>query len=474
MILNYITNFIFFVFLIFSLFQLAKFNLYLLYLWQFKEYRPDRLKIYFINKSDRAEFFSFFNIMNFIALKHPRLTLRLFFSFLIILLIDYQLLFFSFRPAARILNFTDSFGINLLLIILVIYLISPLLVSLVIILSSLLTFPFKRLIILLAILKIRKFKNLLVIGVTGSYGKSTTKEALFQTLSLKYSVLKTPKNINTEIGIAKLILTKLNKNHQIFVVEIGAYKKGEIKAVCNIVNPKIGILTGINEQHLGIFKNLKNTIEAKSELIKSLPSDGLALFNAANPYTYKLFTKRTKCEKALYGLRSKKYLEALDLCWVIAKKMGIRHAQFDKIIPQLNRLLDIKIYRGYKNVKILDDSYNSNPSGFFKAVGSLDKVNKKRLVITPGIIELGSKSKQIHSALGASLAKIADVIIVTNNNFYDDFKTEVDQKDKEKFWLVTDKVKTKNWLIQNISRNWVILLEGRVPYWVGQNLKKIK
>jgi UDP-N-acetylmuramoyl-tripeptide--D-alanyl-D-alanine ligase len=154
--------------------------------------------------------------------------------------------------------------------------------------------------------------------------------------------------------------------------------------------------------------------------------------------------------------------------------MGIRHAQFDKIIPQLSRLLDIKIYRGFKNVKILDDSYNSNPSGFFKAVDSLAKASKKRLVITPGIIELGSKSRQIHSVLGASLAKVADVIIVTNNNFYDDFKTKVDQKDKEKFWLVTDKVKTKNWLMKKINRNWVILLEGRVPYWVGQNLKKVK
>jgi len=233
-------------------------------------------------------------------------------------------------------------------------------------------------------------------------------------------------------------------------------------------------LTGINEQHLGIFKSLKNTIEAKNELIKSLPCDGLALFNAANPYTQKLFSRKTKCQKALYGLRSLKYFEALDLCWVIAKKMAIKHAQFDKIIPRLSNLLDLKIYRGYKNAKILDDSYNSNPSGFFKAIDSLAKVNKKHLVITPGIIELGSKTKQIHSALGVSLAKIADVIIVTNSNFYDDFKTKVDQKDQEKFWLVTDKVKTKNWLLQNINRNWVILLEGRVPYWVGQSLKKIK
>lgn len=472
MILDYFVNFLFFVFLVFLLFQLAKFNLYLLYLWQFKEYRFDRVKIYFLNKADRSEFFSFFNIFNFVTLRHPRITLRLLFSFLVILMIDYQLLFFSFRPAARSLNFTNSFGVNLILLIIFIYLISPVIVSMVTLLSTLVTYPFKQLIISLAKTKMNKFNNLLVIGITGSFGKSTTKEAIAQTLSLKYNTLKTPKNINTEIGIAKLILTKLNKRHEVFVVEMGAYKKGEIKAICDIVRPTIGILTGINEQHLGIFKNLKNTIDTKNELIKSLPVNGLALFNACNTYTQKLYAKKLKCEKILYGVRSPRYLEAVDACWVVAKRMGIKHAQFDKIIPELVRLLDLKIYKGYKNVQVLDDSYNSNPSGFFKAINNLSEFTRKRLVITPGIIELGSKSRQIHSDLGVLLAKTADIIIITNKNFYQDFVYSIDENDKGKFWLVTDKLITKSWIKQNINRNWVILLEGRVPFWVHQSLHK--
>lgn len=139
--------------------------------------------------------------------------------------------------------------------------------------------------------KMRELKDVLVIGITGSYGKSTTKEYIAQILGKKFRVVKTQGSNNTPIGIANTVLKKLTKETEIFVVEMGAYKKGEIAQLCNIVKPQIGVITSVSSQHLSLFGGLKKTMDAKYELIDSLPRYGLALFNGNNANAYSMYEK---------------------------------------------------------------------------------------------------------------------------------------------------------------------------------------
>jgi UDP-N-acetylmuramoyl-tripeptide--D-alanyl-D-alanine ligase len=142
-----------------------------------------------------------------------------------------------------------------------------------------------------------------VIGITGSYGKTSVKEFLATILKEKYNILVTPENINTPIGIARLILNNLNQHHEIFIVEMGAYRRGDIKKLCNLVHPQIGILTGINESHLEKFRTIENTIKTKFELIESLPKDGLAIINGDDERCRGNYKRYIKCETKLYSLR---------------------------------------------------------------------------------------------------------------------------------------------------------------------------
>ncbi len=121
--------------------------------------------------------------------------------------------------------------------------------------------------------------NLIVVGITGSFGKTTTKEILSTILAKKYKVLSPPQSYNTLFAVAQIIKEQLKEDHEIFLVEMGAYRRGEIAELCRMVKPKIGILTGIANQHLERFGTQENIIKAKYDLIESLPPDGLAVFN---------------------------------------------------------------------------------------------------------------------------------------------------------------------------------------------------
>ena len=125
---------------------------------------------------------------------------------------------------------------------------------------------------------LNEMPNLLVIGITGSYGKTSMKNFLYSVLSEKYEVLKTPKNYNTTMGVVKTIREELKPTHQIFLCEMGATKLGDIKEICDIVNPKLGVITSIGPQHLESFKNIENVIKTKFELADSVEKNGGTIF----------------------------------------------------------------------------------------------------------------------------------------------------------------------------------------------------
>ncbi|MBI5122957.1 hypothetical protein HZA75_03815, partial [Candidatus Roizmanbacteria bacterium] len=146
---------------------------------------------------------------------------------------------------------------------------------------------------------IREHPKLLVIAVTGSVGKSLTKDYIAAVLQNKFNVIKTDGKNNTLIGVSKTILKKLEDDTQIFVAEISAYKQGEIKMLSDLIRPQIGVLTAINNQHLSLFKTLDNIKKTNFELVESLPKNGFCLFNGNNKNTLSLY-KRSKKARILY------------------------------------------------------------------------------------------------------------------------------------------------------------------------------
>ena len=121
-----------------------------------------------------------------------------------------------------------------------------------------------------------------VIGITGSYGKTSTKYILHQILSQKFNTLMTPDSYNTPMGVTKVIRGELTAAHEVFIVEMGAYRRGDIRELCQLASPEIGILTAVGMQHLERFKSIETIAKTKYELIESLPADGLAVFNCDN------------------------------------------------------------------------------------------------------------------------------------------------------------------------------------------------
>lgn len=467
----YFLEFMIFIFIIFLIYQLAKFSLYLLYLWQIKEYRFDRFKQRLVYKSDVRELISYLNFLNFNNLKHPKVTLRTLLTFLLVMLLDYELLFLIYRPLTKVIFLKSNFVAILISSLLLIYYLNIFLVFLSTEFFSLALWPVKKFIIYLAKQKREKLTGLKVIGITGSFGKTLAKEAVAQVLALKYQVCKTPFNVNTEIGVARIILTKLTGKDQFFIVEMGAYKKGEIKAICDLVNPQVAILTGINQQHLALFGSQEKINQAKAELVKSLPLGGTAYFNAQNFNCRKLFRQKSRCQKILYGANCPDYHEIIDLSNKIAQIYQIPEKKLKRINKFLQQKIDLKKESGYKNCQIFDDSYNSNPDGFKKALKLISLNPRKKIVVTPGIIELGKESFSVHRNLGKLLAETADIVFLTNDNFYNYFMSGIKNSQKEKF-IVLKKDNLKNWISQNLNRNWLVLFEGRVGLKVSKMFKK--
>lgn len=147
--------------------------------------------------------------------------------------------------------------------------------------------------------------NMNIIGITGSYGKTSSKNILSDILNIKYNALPTPKNFNTTYGIMRTINEYLDKFTDTFIVEMGAFKVGEIKELCDFVKPKYGIITTIGTAHLETFGSRENICRGKFELIESLSKDGIGILNGDDEYqlNYKI---KNKCKILWIGINNKK------------------------------------------------------------------------------------------------------------------------------------------------------------------------
>lgn len=451
-------------FILFLIIQTFKLVLYIFYLWQTAEYRPDRLFSRLQNEGDKKELYSYLNFLNlFPPNKYPKKTLRILLSFVLLIPIYYQLFFYIYRNLLRIIRIEDKLVFTLFLVLLILYYLSPLIVSFLTLLFSLFLLPIKKYIIFLAKKKLENYSNVVVVGITGSYGKSSTKNIISEALSLKYKVAKTAANVNTQIGVAKTILQSVKADTQFFVVEMGAYKAGEIRAICNLTNPKAAVITGINSQHLSLFGSMTNILKAKYELIKALPDSGAVFFNAKNSYCLSLHKKTRIKQSFLYGGKTEEFQEAVDAGVLVGKYFQVPAGKIKRILPKLKKLLELKRIKNKNGLLIFDDSYSANPNGFIKALKTISFYKRKKIIITPGIIELGKNSNKIHRLIGKKMSETADKIVVTNRNFYDSLLSAVKKEDKKKFILANNPFLIQMWLREKLNQQWLVLIEGRVP-----------
>jgi len=421
-----------------------------LYFWQLKEYRLDRFKE-FLTTSQVKQFF-----LPTRWFLRPKFTLK-------ILLLAYLSFYFNFL----ILRF-----LNLLITPIIAYLAVPLTTSIAVLFLKPLSDLILDFIIFIAKIKIRLIsKSFIVIGITGSYGKTSVKEILAHLLTTKYQVCKTKGTDNTAIGVAKTILKNLNSSHQIFVVEMGAYTKGEIKKICNLVKPSIGIITGITNQHLGLFGSLDNIIKAKYELIKSLPSNGLAVFNVTNSYTKKMALNTKHIKTISYYQPKTPYMTNLlgdyqqiniQAAISVAKTLKISQKDIEsslKNIPTFKTMMTQK--KGIKQSVVIDDSYNANQQGFLAAIKHLDNLKAShKVLITSGIIELGKGKQEVHQKIAKQAFKVFDEIILTKKDIADIFS---DLNPTVTITFQPDYKQLTKYLTTNLKSKSAILLEGRMP-----------
>ncbi len=301
-----------------------------------------------------------------------------------------------------------------------------------------------------AIAILKSMPDLKIIGITGSYGKTSTKHYLQRILSEKYDVLMTPGSYNTPMGVIRTVREMMKPYNEVFICEMGAKQVGDIKEICDMVNPQMGIVTAVGPMHLESFKSLENVQKTKFELIDALPSDGLGIIN--NDFEWCANRKVDNVKVARYGvasndscdfwaenvtysptgtsftvigkdgshvdLRTKLVGECnisnLVAAVIVALQMGLSEDEIRRgveAIEQVEHRLNVKRTPG--GVTIIDDAFNSNPAGSRMAVDVLAQFKGgKRIIVTPGMIELGSEQERLNRELGEHIGKNVDIAVI--------------------------------------------------------------
>ncbi len=512
-----------------------KANLFWLYLWQLKEYHIGRFIDHFRTYKGRRLFFNnlmfvklvllFFaydcpicwsfvlvisvfityllesskfayNVFFKKSLVKPVLTKKTIFLIIVSFIFVFCWYFFLFNPDLK------SFVFYLLLF----DVLTPFVVSGIVLVFQPFVVLIRNQVIAKAKRKRAKFKDLIVIGITGSYGKTSCKEFLYEVLKTKYNVLKTKANQNSEIGISQCVLNDLNVEHEVFIVEMGAYGRGGIKLLCDIVKPKIGVLTGINEQHMALFGSQDNITKAKFELIESLPKNGLAVLNASNDIIRNYehgFNNTLLCsvkeeldfwvknivvekESVNFRVNSKdedsaqfkvdilgvESIENILLVSAVSKELGMNLEEVARACEDI-KAVDPRISKGFNGVNIIDSTYSANPNGVFSHLEHLNLFSGKKIVIMPCLIELGSSSRQVHQEIGKKIIEVCDLAIITTKDRFKDLKAgavSAGMKEKqilflEKPELIFEKIK------QFLNSENIVLLEGRISKQIMDKLK---
>jgi UDP-N-acetylmuramoyl-tripeptide--D-alanyl-D-alanine ligase len=527
----------FFIILTFIFWSIVVFKniFFWIYFWQTKEYRADRMRAHFqlptgknllFNKRNAwigvlflasliplgavqiltaaaaIFFYLFFTIraaqqLQAKAIRLPKITLRTLLILSLCILTYIGISAFVFLVLNRLV--LSWFLLSDLLV--------PAFVTLMVLTTSPISKYAKYIKIKQAQRKIEKLKDLLVIGITGSYGKSSMKEILSAILAKNFRVLKTPANINTDIGAANLILKKLQPNHEIFIVEMGAYRRDDVKKIAEMTHPQIGILTGINLQHVSLFGSMQNIQEAKYELIEALPDSGLAVFNGDSENAMALF-RQCKKVKRLYSLNESKNKEhqkifvkkientkngleiiikengkksvvlktqlrgqhnALNILGaiVVAREIGVKYPKIIKAVEKLKPPAHtLQIKKGIKESTVIDDSYSANEDGVLAALQVIKNLpGAKKICVLQPLIELGDSAERVHKSIATGIADSCDYAVLTGKDYFNIiYKEALDGgMSKDAVFCLPNPVEALRKIQEITGHGDIILLENRVP-----------
>jgi len=292
--------------------------------------------------------------------------------------------------------------------------------------------------------------KLQIVGITGSYGKTSTKYFLHKLLSTKYNVLMTPGNYNTTLGVVRTIREKLNATHEIFLCEMGARHVGDIKEICDLVKPKYGIISSVGPQHLETFFNIDNVINTKFELADAIPGDGKIFLNYGNEYIrskscsknvvsygvdingvnyvaenvsvsakgscFTVTNSRGESQEFKTKLIGKHNVENITGAIAAANELGIPMEELTYAVKTLEAVPHrLELTRG-KSATIIDDAYNSNPVGAKMALDTLGCFDGCKIIITPGMVELGTEQDRLNKEFGVNMANVCDYIVLVGKD----------------------------------------------------------
>lgn len=293
--------------------------------------------------------------------------------------------------------------------------------------------------------------ELTVIGVTGSFGKTSTKYFLHTLLSTKYNVLMTPGNYNTTLGVVRTVREQLSPTHQIFLCEMGARHPGDIKEICQLVRPRYGVITAVGEQHLESFGSVENIANTKFELYDAVPPEGKVFLNFDNPIIRQKAESKGGKQIVRYGLEGERDYLAADIAVTSAgteftmtapggqslryrtRLLGEHNVQniaaaiavccelgisLEELAPAVRRLEPaphrMQMIRGGGAYTVIDDAYNSNPKGAEAALRTLSMCQGLRILVTPGMVELGEREFELNYEFGKQAASCCDYAALVN------------------------------------------------------------
>lgn len=297
----------------------------------------------------------------------------------------------------------------------------------------------------------RRKHDLQVIGITGSVGKSTTKELIAEVLGMRYRVLKNPGNLNNEIGLP-LTLLHLTPGHQVAVLEMGFYVPGEIQFLCDLASPQIGIITNVGTVHAERAGSQEIIARGKAELVQALPPapDGVAILNYDDPWVRPM-AEQTRANVFYYGLDPQADLWADDI-----ESLGLKGIRFQlhfqnevlhvripmigrhsvhtalraaaigivqgmpwgEIIAGLRRShsqLRLVVVRTERGALMLDDSYNASPESTLAALNLLEEIEGRKVAVLGDMLELGPYEQEGHELVGRRAAEVAEILVTVGS-----------------------------------------------------------
>ena len=384
---------------------------------------------------------------------------------------------------------------------------TPLLLPILVPLAHFIMLPLEKLVrlnyIRRAKKKLSKRTDLIKIGITGSYAKTSVKYILFEMLNEKYNVCMSPRSYNTPMGLTKVVLKYLKPENEILIAEMGAKQVGDISYLCNIIKPQHAIISVIGSKNLETFGSVENIKKTKNELVLSLPPNGIVVFNGQSPECKSLYDEcrlenkyltcfdenseikvkdvkmssdgmsfeliyKDKHKKCTCNLIGRHNLENILLSATLALKLGVSLESIAKAIADLQPISHrLEIIKN-QNITILDDSFNSSVEGSNAAVEVLGLFEDSvKICVTPGMVEMGSEEYEANKNFAKQLGEVCDYVIIVNKVNLQALQDGLNEtKINKENIIVVDSLKiAKQKLSELISyeKKYVVLFENDLP-----------